>query len=120
MATQSKPAPSAKPAKPAKGKSAALHAPLPLEAEKLRQTNALVAAIPFNTNKAGEYGFDNGTHAAAGTTVKPQSRLPGGSTLTEASATAKTGGVALEGINAAIGPLDRVRVDSSGQVLTTN
>jgi catalase len=52
--------------------------------------------------------------------VKPESRLPGGSTLTEENGSEKTGSVAPEGLNATIEPLDRVRVDSAGRVLTTN
>ena len=117
MATKSKSSPITKSAKREPVVPPSL---LAVETVKLRQTNALVAAVPFNANKAGEHGFNNGTHPAAGTAVKPESRLPGGSTLTEDSGTAKTGSMAKEGVNATIEPLDRVRVDSTGQVLTTN
>ena len=94
--------------------------PTEIALAQAEQTERLVAAMPFNTNKALEYGFENGAHPARGQTVEPESRLPTGSTLTEDSGTLKTGSVAPSGINASIEPLDRVRVDSIGQVLTTN
>ena len=55
-----------------------------------------------------------------GATAKPASRLPTGSTLTEVNGSEKTGSMAVEGLNATVEPLDRVRVDSGGQMLTTN
>lgn len=84
------------------------------------ETNDLVAARPYNPNKAGEHGFNNGVAPAAGATATPASRLPMASTLSEGNSNEKVGTVAPEGVNATIAPLDRVRVDSSGQVLTTN
>ena len=87
---------------------------------KAGETQALAAAMPYNPGKAGEHGFDNGISPPAGATASPASRLPGSSTLTEAHASAKTGAAAPDGVNATIAPLDRVRVDSTGQVLTTN
>jgi catalase len=87
---------------------------------KAAQTGQLAASMPFNANKAGEHGFDNGVSPQAGATATPESRLPTGSTLSEENLSDKTGGAAPEGVNSTIGPLDRVRVDSSGQVLTTN
>ena len=83
-------------------------------------TNDLALAMPFNIGKPLEYGFENGLMPQPGPTVEPQSRLPGGSTLSEENGTAKTGSYAPEGTNSTIEPLDRVRVDSAGQVLTTN
>ena len=91
-----------------------------LPTEKAAQTEALVAAMPYNVNKPAEHGFDNSIAPPQGATAEPASRLPTGSTLSEENSSAKTGGVAPEGVNATIEPLDRVRVDSSGQVLTTN
>lgn len=88
--------------------------------QKRLQTNNLAASMPSNPNKAFEHGFENGLHPPAGAVVEPASRLPGGSTLTEENGTLKTGSMAPEGVNATIEPLDRVRVDSSGQMLTTN
>ena len=87
---------------------------------KAGETNDLASAKPYNANKAGEHGFTNGVSPAPGATVEPASRLPSGSTVSEANSSAKTGTVAPEGVNATIAPLDRVRVDSAGQVLTTN
>jgi catalase len=91
-----------------------------LQAEQLGQTQDLAAAFPFNANKAAEHGAKNGMAPPVGQTATPASRLPTGSTLSEDNGSAKTGSVAPEGVNATIEPLDRVRVDSSGQVLTTN
>ena len=88
--------------------------------EKLTQTDVLVAAMPFNATKSAEHGFANAISPKPGATAKPQSRLPTGSTLSEQNSNDKSGGVAPEGVNATIEPLDRARVDSSGQVLTTN
>ena len=91
-----------------------------LASAKAGETNDLAAAMPFNPGKAGEHGFKNGVSPPAGATVEPASRLPGASTLSEANSSEKTGSVAPQGVNATIAPLDRVRVDSTGQVLTTN
>ncbi|MDB5848872.1 MAG: catalase, partial [Rhodoferax sp.] len=91
-----------------------------LAAEKMAQVQALVAGMPFNANKAVEHGFANGIAPQRGATVEPLSRLPAGSTLSEENGTEKTGSLAPEGVNSTIEPLDRVRVDSSGQRLTTN
>ncbi len=88
--------------------------------EKASQTNQLAAAFPFNANKSAEHGARNGMTPPVGQTEQAASRLAGGSTLSEENGTGKTGSVAAEGVNATIEPLDRVRVDSSGQVLTTN
>ena len=87
---------------------------------KAAQTGILVASMPFNPTKAGEHGFVNGLAPQAGATVALASRLPTGSTLSEENSSEKLGAVAAEGVNAGIEPLDRVRVDSAGQALTTN
>ena len=89
-------------------------------AQKMVQTEKLSAGMPFNATKPHEHGFKNGVSPQPGATVAPESRLPTGSTLSEENGTAKTGSVAPEGVNASIESLDRVRVDSAGQVLTTN
>ncbi len=91
-----------------------------LPTQRAADTQALVAAMPANDNKPLEHGMDNAVVPPRGLTAKPASRLPGGSSLSESNSSAKLGGVAGEGVNATIGSLDRVRVDSSGQVLTTN
>ncbi len=91
-----------------------------LPAEKMAQVEALVAAMPHNPTKPAEHGFANALAPQRGATAQPESRLATGSTLSEDNGSEKTGSVAVEGLNATIEPLDRVRVDSSGQVLTTN
>jgi catalase len=91
-----------------------------LPAQKMIDAQALAAAMPANPNKALEHGLNNARSAPVGATATPASRLPTGSTLSEANASAKTGSAALEGVNATIDSLDRVRVDASGQALTTN
>jgi len=89
-------------------------------AEKAEQTDQLAASMPANPIKPAEHGFSNGVSPQPGATVQPASRLPTASTLSEENMSGKVGSVAPEGRNATIEPLDRVRVDSSGQALTTN
>jgi len=89
-------------------------------AQKAIDTQALAAGMPANVNKPLEHGERNAASTPAGVTVAPPSHLPGVSTLSEVNRSDKTGGPAAEAVNATIGTLDRVRVDSTGQVLTTN
>lgn len=63
-------------------------------AEKMAQTQALVAAMPFNPTKPAEHGFANATQPQQGATAEPASRLPTGSTLSEENSNEKTGTVA--------------------------
>jgi len=91
-----------------------------LPTRKMAETQAMAQAMPHNVNKPLEHGFDNALHPQIGASVESPSRLATGSTLSEDNGTEKTGSTALEGLNATIEPLDRVRVDSGGQVLTTN
>ena len=91
-----------------------------LPAQKAAQTEALAASMPSNPTKAAEHGFANGVKPQQGASSQPASRLPTASTLSEANESVKVGTTAPEGHNATIAPLDRVRVDSSGRVLTTN
>jgi catalase len=84
-------------------------------------TQALVAAMPFNANKAKEVGRANALSPPTGLTTEPASPAVTASTLSEANASAKTGGgAALEGARASPGALDRARSNDAGQVLTTN
>jgi len=87
---------------------------------KAQAAQALAAALPYNATKASEHGLANGRQPPAGATAMPSSRLATGSTLSESQADTKVGTQATEGRNAAIASLDRVRVDSSGEPLTTN
>ncbi|WP_077001199.1 catalase [Variovorax sp. KK3] len=104
------------PAQPAPPAAAAGDPP----SQKMAETQQLAAGMPSNESKPLEYGESNASSTPAGGTVSPPSRLPTGSTLSEANSSTKTGTVAEEGVNATIDSLDRVRVDASGQVLTTN
>ena len=87
---------------------------------KMAQTDALATAMPFNATKASEHGFTHGLNPPPGDTATPESNLPGGSALSEKNVSNKTGEPPAPGINANTGNLDRVRVDSTGQMLTTN
>jgi catalase len=87
---------------------------------KMEATEALVAAIPFNANKAAEYGKGAAEPRPGATAPAPDPRVAG-STLTEAVASPKVGaGKPPRSFNPGNLPLDRVRVDSSDQRLTTN
>ena len=103
------------PSQPAPAAAGAGDAP----AQRAIDTQALAAAMPANSNKPLEHE-GHGDEPPVGLHVSAPSRLPTGSTLSEANASAKVGAAAAEGVNATIAPLQRVRVDSSGQMLTTN
>ena len=80
----------------------------------------LAAEMPFNPNKPGEHG-DAARTPRPGATAEPETLAATGSTSTENAVSDKVGsGVPPIGTNPTNGPLDRVRVDSSGQMLTTN
>src|SRR6478609_3857036 len=91
-----------------------------LPARKMLEVEQLSAQMPFNATKPGEHGLQASLQPVAGATAQPPSRVALGSTLSEDNGSGKTGSIAPEGVNATIEPLDRVRVDSAGQVLTTN
>jgi catalase len=87
---------------------------------KQQGTQALAAAFPFNRNKPAEFaeGVRNGKPGAS---AEPADRSVTGSTLTETTTgSAKAGAPASPGLNPGAMPLEKVRVDSSGQALTTN
>lgn len=80
---------------------------------------ALAAAVPANETKPSEYGDENAVAPSEGSNSRMPSPTAGAGTLTEKNASAKTGPATLE--PAAIGgSLDRVRVNSADQVLSTN
>ncbi len=90
-------------------------------AQKVAATEALVASIPFNPNKPGEFGRENAVAPPTGFSVSPSTPIVGSSTVSESNASDKTGaGIPVEGDNPLAAPLDRVRVDSGGRGLTTN
>jgi catalase len=88
-------------------------------ARKMEGTQKLAAGFPANSNKAKEYG-EASRKPKAGQSAEPIDPAVTGSTLTEGTTTEKTGTKARPGFNPGNDPLDRVRVDSGGQVLTTN
>jgi catalase len=84
------------------------------------EINQLAAQTHHNPNKAGEYGYDSAVSPPQGVTHEPPSPAAVGSTLSESNANGKVGHGPVPGHNATIDTLDRVRVDSTGRVLTTN
>ena len=88
--------------------------------EKVVSSQQLSAQMPFNPTKELEFGEAART-PHAGPTHTPSSPLAGASTSTETIASPKVGDGSPEiGNNPLNGTLDRVRVDDSGQRLTTN
>lgn len=88
--------------------------------KKMHDTGDLVASFPFNKNKPSEYGESSGS-PREGQTVEPATPNVTASTMTEGVASDKVGGPNPRlSYNPGNDPLDRVRVDSSGRVLTTN
>ena len=75
--------------------------------------------MPFNENKRAEYGDTTGVPPqgrARGVRIRPwREHGDRGARFTKVGE-----GGALASFNPTNGPLDRVRVDSGGQVLTTN
>lgn len=119
------------PPSPQNSKSASIDQSKPLSTDKLLKTNAvtmqqaddsqaLVAAMAYNSNKKLEHGHDNAVSPPEGETVKPASFKLTASTNTEQTDTKKTGGAARPGYNPIVSPLDLMRVDANDQPLTTN
>jgi catalase len=90
-------------------------------AEKAAGTQDIASAFLYNPNKAAEYDSDAALAPPEGASVKPADPIVGASTVSETNASDKagSGGPAI-GQNRTVGPLDRVRVDSTNRVLTTN
>jgi catalase len=88
--------------------------------QKAEGTEKLAAEMPFNRNKAAEYGKAS-AEPPPGVTVAAANPRITGSTITEAMASAKAGtGKVNLGLNPGNLPLDRTRVDSTERRLTTN
>ena len=83
------------------------------------EQQALVAAVPFNAAKASEYGSANAAKPVAGAHQAMPSPTTGAGTLSEKNESVKTGAPALEP-QCVDGSLEFRRVNSAGQVLTTN
>ena len=90
------------------------------QARQLDDTTATVQSLPFNANKAAEYGRDHAIAPLQGQHAAPPSELVGASSLAESNQSGKTGRPAAAGDDLTVGPLDRVRVDATGQPLSTN
>jgi catalase len=101
----------------------AKHDPAPARdalSEKAAGAEAMAAAMPFNALKSAEYGRAS-LEPQAGARVPDLKVSATGSTLTEETSSQKVGrGDPQLGFNPSNLPLDRVRVDSANQRLTTN
>jgi catalase len=87
---------------------------------KMAGTEEVAGAFPFNAAKPTEFG-EKARRPAVGQSVEAPDPIVGASTLSESNASEKLGGGnPTPGFNPGTGPLDRVRVDSGGQRLTTN
>ncbi len=90
-------------------------------AAKAAGTQELASSFPFNANKPLEYDPDASTAPEEGQSAVPADPIVGSSTVTEMNGSEKVGsGGPPVGTNKTIGPLDRVRVDSTDRQLTTN
>ncbi len=89
---------------------------------KFAGTDAVASSFPFNAAKPSEFASSaERVEPATGQAVEPPHPMVAGSTLTETNASEKVGkGNPQVSFNPTNGPLDRVRVDSGGRVLTTN
>ncbi|MFL5374677.1 MAG: catalase [Myxococcales bacterium] len=89
-------------------------------AAKMAATDEMASAMPFNANKNAEHG-KLALQPPEGQHLPPPDLRATASTLSETVSSAKTGkGKPQPGFNPGNLPLDRVRVDSTGQGLTTN
>jgi catalase len=89
--------------------------------QKYAATQRFVSEVPFNPGKAQEYDPEAAVMPAPGFSLEPADPIVGASTVTEANASDKVGaGAPAIGVNKTVGPLDRVRVDSTKRELTTN
>jgi catalase len=90
-------------------------------ADKFAATQGLAASMPHNLIKAAEFAPHAHEAPPEGPRVEARDPIVGSSTVAECNGSEKTGsGGPAIGRNATIGPLDRVRVDSSQRALTTN
>jgi len=90
-------------------------------AEKAAATQKAAAAVAFNANKAAEYDPNAALAPPEGVSLKPHDPIGGASTVSELNGSDKAGsGGPNLGQNPTVGPLDRVRVDSTARALTTN
>jgi len=93
--------------------------PLTAMAEHAAEEASLAAAMPFNENKRGEYGYERAVAPQEGVSSKMPSPQTGASSLSEGNDSTKTGAPALRPV-ALDGALTAKRVNDAGQMLTTN
>ncbi|OEZ63880.1 MULTISPECIES: catalase [unclassified Duganella] len=86
---------------------------------KMAGNQALAEQMPFNADKPLEYG-EAARQPHQGTRAAPASPVATASTAAEQNASDKLGDTPAAGVNRLNSPLDRVRVDSGNQTLTTN
>src|SRR5688572_18137811 len=92
-----------------------------IAAEKAAATQEVASSFAFNQNKAAEYDPEAALAPPVGVAVKPKDPIAGASTVSEGQGSEKVGsGGPNIGHNGTIGPLDRVRVDSTDRAITTN
>jgi catalase len=84
------------------------------------EQQTLAAGMRFNATKPAEYGADGAIAPPEGAHSPPPSDTTGASTLSERNGNAKAGNPPAPGANPTVAALDRVRVDSTGRMLTTN
>ena len=100
-------------------KAAPARSPDPATA-KVAGTEELATAFPHNRAKPAEFG-KAALNPPVGQSEAARDPRVGASTLSESNASEKLGGGNPQvSFNPGNGPLDRVRVDSAGQALTTN
>jgi catalase len=92
-----------------------------IAAEKAAGTEDVASAFAFNPVKAAEYDPSAHLVPEEGASVEPADPIVGASTVSEVNGSEKVGsGGPTIGRNPTVGSLDRVRVDSTRRVLTTN
>lgn len=77
-------------------------------ADQLEAAQAVATAMPYNTDKALDFGRENAVSPTRGASVPSRSPTASASTLSESNVSSKTDA------------LDHARTDTSGQALTTN
>ena len=90
------------------------------QAAQAAEVERLADAMPNNAIKAREFGRKNAVSPPAGQTVEPLTALATASTLSEANASARSGGRPVHAETPAGSPEDRGPSSTSRQALTTN
>jgi len=111
---------STKPEGPVSHQPGTLNSGAPLVEHQKNVAEELASSLDNTQTKAQEYG-EAALQPPRGQSSSPSDPIAGASSVSESNASDKLGtGEVHLGSNPAAGPLDRVRVDSSGRALTTN